>query len=205
MTGNWRTPRNIGLLLLLVVIAAGFVAIYGAGAAAERDALRAIALREGRDAGSLILATQWLTWVGDSAQRSLFGIACAAWLLWKQRVRAAAIMLIVPQIGAVTCSILKEAFARARPEVVPHLDTFSNLSFPSGHAANPMAILLTAALLLPSQRKGLWIGLAIAGGLIIGATRPLLGVHWPSDVVAGWAWGVGWALIALAAARYWRA
>jgi undecaprenyl-diphosphatase len=205
MTGNWRTPLNIGLPLLLLVVAAGFAVTYGISAGAERDALKAVALREGRSADGLILATQWVTWAGDASQRSLFAVACAGWLLWKQRVRAAAIMIVVPQIGAVTCSILKEAFARARPDVVPHLDTFSNLSFPSGHAANPMAILLLAALLLPVKQRGLWIAVACAVGLTIGATRPLLGVHWPSDVLAGCAWGLGWALIGLAAARYWKA
>jgi undecaprenyl-diphosphatase len=85
--------------------------------------------------------------------------------------------------------------------VVPHLDTFGNLSFPSGHATNAMAILLLAALLLPARHRTLWITLAIAGGVAVGLSRNLLGVHWPSDVVAGWLWGAGFALTGYATAK----
>lgn len=205
MTGNWRTPLNIGLVLLLGVVALGFLITWGIGAATDRDLLKAVALRQGRNDATLIATMQWLTWAGDASQRSLFAIGCAGWLLWKQRVRAAAIMIVVPPLAGVTCSLLKEAFARARPDVVPHLDTFSNLSFPSGHAANPMTILLLAALILPKTQRGLWLVLAAAAGIVIGITRPLLGVHWPSDIAGGWMWGTGWALIGLSVARRFKA
>jgi undecaprenyl-diphosphatase len=128
-------------------------------------------------------------------------IAAGGWLLWKQRVRAALVMVIFPSVAGATSSILKQLFARARPDVGPHLDTFSNLSFPSGHATNAMAILLLAGLLLPARNRALWIALAIAGGATVGLSRNLLGVHWPIDVVAGWLWGAGFALTGYATAR----
>ena len=64
-----------------------------------------------------------------------------------------------------------------------------------------MATLLLAALLIAQTRRGLWITTAIAAAATIGASRILLGVHWPSDVVGGWLWGAGIALIGLTVAQ----
>mgnify|MGYP003863456065 CR=1 FL=1 len=107
--------------------------------------------------------------------------------------RAALVMVIFPSVAGATSSILKQLYARDRPDIVPHLDTFGNLSFPSGHATNAMAILLLAALLVPARNRSMWLCLALAGAVAVGLSRNLLGVHWPSDVVAGWLWGAGFA------------
>jgi undecaprenyl-diphosphatase len=112
-------------------------------------------------------------------------------------------MLVVPALAGATSSILKQIFARARPDVAPHLDSISNLSFPSGHATSAIAILLLAALIMPARQKTLWIALAGIGAGAIGASRVLLGVHWPSDVLGGFLWGTGFALAGVAAARHW--
>jgi undecaprenyl-diphosphatase len=78
-------------------------------------------------------------------------------------------------------------------------------SFPSGHAANSMIVYLALALLAfddPRHRR--W---AVAGALLlsflIGLSRPMLGVHWPSDVVAGWAFGLLWTLLVLGLSSRW--
>lgn len=112
-------------------------------------------------------------------------------------------MLVVPALAGATSSILKQVFARARPDVAPHLDNISNLSFPSGHATSAIAILLLAALIMPARQRTLWIGLAVIGAGAIGASRIALGVHWPSDVLGGYLWGTGFAMAGAAAARYW--
>ena len=200
--GAFTTSLFPGLALMAAALLIGLAVVwFGIGAPVEADALRAMALREGRSPDWVISLFQWVTWGGDASQRSIVMIAAGGWLLWKQRVRAALIMVIFPSVAGATSSILKQLYARARPDVVPHLDTFGNLSFPSGHATNAMAILLLAALLLPSRHRTLWIILALAGGVAVGLSRNLLGVHWPSDVVAGWLWGAGFALTGYATAK----
>lgn len=200
--GAFSTSLFPGLALLAAALLIGLATVwFKIGGPLEADALRALALREGRSADWVISLFQWVTWSGDAAQRSIVMIAFGAWLLWQQRVRAALVMVIFPSVAGATSSILKQLFARARPDVVPHLDHFGNLSFPSGHATNAMAILLLAALLVPRRNRGLWLTLALAGAATVGLSRNLLGVHWPSDVVAGWLWGAGFALTGYATAR----
>lgn len=191
-----------GLALMAAALLIGLATVwFKLGAPIEADTLRAVALREGRSPDWAISLFQWVTWSGDAAQRSIVMIAFAAWLLWQQRARAALVMVTFPSVAGATSSILKQLFARSRPDVVPHLDHFSNLSFPSGHATNAIAILLLAALLIPSRNRGFWIALAVAGAATIGLSRNLLGVHWPSDVIAGWLWGCGFALTGYATAK----
>ncbi len=200
--GAFSTSLFPGLTLMAAALLIGLgVVWFKIGGPVEADALRAIALRDGRSPNWLISVFQGITWMGDAAQRSILMIAAGGWLLWKQRVRAALVMIIFPSLAGATSSILKQIFARARPEIVPHLDTFSNLSFPSGHATNATAILLLCALLLPGRNRGLWLTVALIGAAAVGLSRLLLGVHWPSDVVAGWLWGAGFALTGYATAK----
>ena len=173
------------------------------GAAQDQAILRALVLRAGPSPAWQIELAQWISWAGDAAQRSLVFIGCALWLFWKKRPRAGLIMLVVPALAGATSSILKQVFARARPDVAPHLDNISNLSFPSGHATSAIAILLLAALIMPARQRTLWIGLAVIGAGAIGASRIALGVHWPSDVLGGYLWGTGFAMAGAAVARYW--
>lgn len=200
--GAFTTSLFPGLALMAAALLIGLAVVwFGIGEPAEADALRAMALREGRSPDWVISLFQGITWLGDASQRSIVMIAAGGWLLWKQRVRAALMMVIFPSVAGATSSILKQLYARARPDVVPHLDTFGNLSFPSGHATNAMAILLLAALLVPARNRGIWLCLALAGAAAVGLSRNLLGVHWPSDVVAGWLWGAGFALAGYATAK----
>lgn len=200
--GAFSTSLFPGLTLMAAALLIGLgVVWFKIGGPVEADALRAIALRDGSSPNWLISVFQGITWMGDAAQRSILMIAAGGWLLWRQRVRAALVMIIFPSLAGATSSILKQIFARARPEIVPHLDTFSNLSFPSGHATNATAILLLCALLLPGRNRGLWLTVALIGAATVGLSRLLLGVHWPSDVVAGWLWGAGFALTGYATAK----
>jgi undecaprenyl-diphosphatase len=93
---------------------------------------------------------------------------------------------------------LKLGFARPRPDLVPHGVRVYTASFPSGHAMLSAVTYLTLGALLarvqPQRRvKAFLLGLAIALTVLIGMSRVYLGVHWPSDVLAGWCGGAAWA------------
>jgi undecaprenyl-diphosphatase len=183
------------LVCAALTVALGFAVNAGVGKALDRQLLSAMALRSGRDSDVFITLFQWLTWFGNSAQRTTMVVILAAWLFWKKRRRAALVNMVVPILAGVTNSLLKEAFARARPDIVPHLDDIGNLAYPSGHAANAMAFFVLAALVLGGKRPLAWRSAAVAAALLIGTSRVMLGVHWPSDVIGGWMWGAAFALM----------
>ncbi|CAN5597080.1 phosphatase PAP2 family protein [soil metagenome] len=100
--------------------------------------------------------------------------------------------------GSIAVSIAKGLVGRARPTITDHLVTVVSESFPSGHAANSAIVYLTMATLLSQlvESRAARTYLFVAAALIvtlIGASRVYLGVHWPSDVLAGWAFGTLWA------------
>ncbi len=100
--------------------------------------------------------------------------------------------------GAAAFDLVSKAFfARPRPTVYAHLVQESNFSFPSGHAMGGIAFFLALHLLLwrTLPRRWRWIGvLGLVLALAIGISRPYLQVHYPSDIVAGWALGSAWVL-----------
>jgi len=109
--------------------------------------------------------------------------------------------------GSLAVSIIKVLVDRPRPMVTDHLVSVASGSFPSGHAANSAIVYLTLATLLSqlvverAARRYLFAGagLIVAG---IGVSRVYLGVHWPSDVLAGWAFGTLWAVAWWALGRW---
>jgi undecaprenyl-diphosphatase len=113
--------------------------------------------------------------------------------------RHAAFVLAASAGGWLLTTALKTAFARPRPDVVPHLREVMTLSFPSGHALTSAAIYLTLGALLmrvADRRltKFYCMAVAMLATLLIGGTRVYLGVHYPTDVLAGWLIGIAWAL-----------
>lgn len=196
-----RLPAVLAIVLLAAAILIGLSATFGIGHDAERSLLKAAAFREGATSDAMIVTFQWVTWLGDAAQRSLMMVLFAGVLFWRKQCWSALAMVVAPPLAGATSSILKEVFSRARPEIVPHLDVVTNLSFPSGHATNVMATALLAALLIPQRRRPTWVVIAVSAAAIVGASRVLLGVHWPSDVVGGWCWGAGFALLGFQLAR----
>lgn len=123
-------------------------------------------------------------------------IGGALWLWWRsKRARAAALLASV--IGVrLGVEVLKFVVDRARPSLDAHPVVVHSQSFPSGHASNSMATFLALALFVTPER---WrrpaVALAFVAALAMGATRPLLGVHWPSDVLAGWVFGAAVTLL----------
>ena len=102
--------------------------------------------------------------------------------------------------GMVMSNLLKDVFQRPRPEIVPHIVYASNTSFPSGHSMLSAVTYLTLGALLARshQRKALkayFLVIAALLSVMVGVTRVYLGVHWPTDVLAGWTAGAVWALL----------
>jgi len=119
--------------------------------------------------------------------------------LWLLHQRPAAVFLLVSLVGgSALSSILKQVFARPRPDLVEPLDRTFTASFPSGHATFGMLAWLVlaavAARFIPRHVvRAFLVWAALALGLVIGLSRVYLGVHWPSDVAAGWCLGIAWA------------
>lgn len=147
----------------------------------------------------LVLAARILTFLGEPTVLVGAGFIIAAWLWRKGRGRFALGLLLVILIGRAISEVQKYSIGRARPVFEPHLVAVKTWSFPSGHATSSMIFYLTLALAL--SPAGATRRLAAAGAillsLLIGTSRVMLGVHWPSDVIGGWSFGLLWVLIAL--------
>jgi undecaprenyl-diphosphatase len=109
--------------------------------------------------------------------------------------------------GLVVSTILKDVFHRGRPDLVPHAVYVSTASFPSGHSMMSAVTYLTLGALLSRSRerrriKAYFLLLAVLLMLMVGSSRVYLGVHWPTDVLAGWTAGSVWALLCWLVARW---
>lgn len=128
-------------------------------------------------------------------------IATATAFFWLASMRHAAVYVAAVCFTAILLNVaLKSAFSRPRPELAPHRVVVYSSSYPSGHSAASAAVYLTlgmmAASSVPRRRlKALFLGVAFFITGVVGASRVYLGVHWPTDVVAGWAVGFAWALV----------
>jgi undecaprenyl-diphosphatase len=171
-----------------------------------------LALRTDADL-SISIGPDWLrammidfTALGGTYVLTLVTVAVAGYLVAAGRLSTAIFLALAISGGAATNSLLKQLIARARPDVVQHLVEVTSASFPSGHAANSAICYLTiGALLARTQKSGpvriYIVALAIAVTLLIGCSRVYLGVHWPSDVIAGWCLGGAWAVACSLVAR----
>jgi undecaprenyl-diphosphatase len=125
-------------------------------------------------------------------------VAAVAVLALQRRYKDAAIAFAVIMAGRLLVELQKLAIERARPDALLRLVDVDSFSFPSGHAANSMITYLTLALILvpAGKRRSYSVATAVALSAAVGLTRIMLGVHWPSDVIAGWAFGALWVIVA---------
>lgn len=147
----------------------------------------------------LLEIARFFTALGDPTFLIAAGVGCALWLWYAEKGRLALVLIAVTMVGRGLAELQKYSIARARPDLEPHLVVVRTSSFPSGHATSSMIFFLTIALALTARTR--WhrvaAGAAVVLSLFIGTSRVMLGVHWPSDVVGGWAFGALWVLVSL--------
>ena len=205
------------VLVLTLACAAGFVAVAWLVSSGATEALDRSIMLLSRTPGDLddALGPDWFEEMlaeitalgGYTILVIVSGVVLGALLLQGER-RAAAFLAVSLVGGSIVSSGLKALFARPRPDLVEHLDRTFTSSFPSAHAmVSTLAYVTLAAVcirfLRRSRTRVFALATAVLLAIAIGASRVYLGVHWPSDVVAGWLAGAAWAGAAWLAADSW--
>ena len=192
-----RRAAEVRLMVATVMLAAIWLSMLLLGRGALDQNIYQSLYAGGRPA--LVLVARIFTALGEPTVLVGAGFIVAAWLWWRSRARLALALLLVVLLGRGLAEVQKFSIERARPTLEPHLVVVKTWSFPSGHAASSMIFYLTLALALAPE--GPWRRFAAAGAillsLLIGLSRVMLGVHWPSDVVGGWSFGMLWVLLTL--------
>jgi undecaprenyl-diphosphatase len=211
---------ELGAVAALLVLAGGALAFLdlsedvAEGDTAAFDLAVLKALRLPGDPNTLI-GPKWLhvaaadvTALGSVTVLSLIVVLVLALMLSLRRWSEALVVLVGAGGGVAISQGLKQVFGRERPELVYRAVEAANPSFPSGHAMLSAVVFLTlgalAARFAPLKRvKALALGAAVLLSLLVGASRIYLGVHWTSDVLAGWSLGAAWAMACWMAAWAW--
>lgn len=144
-----------------------------------------------------------LTAMGGTLLITLYTTLAVVALVWLRCRREAMLLALTVISGSLVNTLLKVVVGRPRPEIVPHLTEAGGASFPSGHSFNSASTYIALALAFAalSPRAGVrhtLIAGAVLLSLAIAWSRVWLGVHWPSDVMAGWLGGAAWAFTASA-------
>jgi undecaprenyl-diphosphatase len=147
-----------------------------------------------------------LTSLGSIAVLTFVTLAVAGYFLIQRQHGAMALVLIATGTGQGAAMLLKMVFQRQRPDIVPHLRDVASLSFPSNHAMLSAVVYLTLAGILARVLSGkivriYVIAIALLATFLVGASRVYLGVHYPTDVAAGWCAGLAWAILCWFVAR----
>ena len=191
-----------GCLLLLVFLKLSSEVMEGETLAFDRQIVSAF---RKADNPSVPIGPPWitstlldLTALGGPTVISLIVIAIVGFLLLQGRYRTSVFIVLTAASGEVLNFAMKGIFFRPRPTIVPHLREAFSSSFPSGHAMQSAIIYLTlgAVLMRVAERRLTKIYIwTVAAGLtfLVGLSRVYLGVHYPTDVLAGWIVGLFWA------------
>lgn len=196
-------------LLAVSLLGYGFFALadeVGEGSTAALDRKILLSLRNPADLSDPI-GPRWL----EETMRDITGLGSiftivfvtgvvVAYLAMTRRRRIAAFVVAAIGGGEIVSTILKLFYHRPRPDLVPHGMEVFTASLPSGHAMMSAIAYLTLAALVArvDRQRGVKILVMLVGvsmTLLVGISRIYLGVHWPSDVLAGWCVGAAWAAL----------
>jgi undecaprenyl-diphosphatase len=209
-TLRWIGRHELGSLLSVTTLATGtlvFIEVadeIGEGGSEHIDRAILLSLRQDGNLAQPI-GPRWLgevgrdlTALGGVAVLTLVTVAVLGYLLLVRKPRAAAFVAVAVCGALALSNVLKDWFNRPRPTLVPHLSYVTSSSFPSGHSMLSAAVYLTLGAMLARQHQSLalkayFLIVATSLTLLVGASRVYVGVHWPTDVVGGWAAGSAWA------------
>jgi undecaprenyl-diphosphatase len=140
------------------------------------------------------------TALGSAGVLTLVTLAAAGFLAMERRLSSVILLLVAVGGGVLLVSLLKLGFDRPRPDLVAHGAYVQMSSFPSGHSKLSAVAYLTLGGLLTRMHPRPWVRiyllfLAMLLTFLVGISRVYLGVHWPTDVLAGWTAGAAWALL----------
>jgi undecaprenyl-diphosphatase len=212
-----RDAADLRLLVALILLLAGvwvFAELADEVVEGESMAFDAMILRALRDPAGTPRGPSWLpdaardiTALGGHAVLGLVVVGVGGFLMLQRKSHMAALVVAAGAGGMAVNHLLKVVFARSRPDLVPHGVEVHSLSFPSGHAMVSAAVYLSLAVLVArvlERRAARAYVLALGVGLtlLVGATRVYFGVHYPTDVLAGWLAGALWALLCGAAGTF---
>ncbi|MEW4527410.1 phosphatase PAP2 family protein [Maioricimonas sp. JC845] len=215
---SWLGRHELSTLVGFVLIAAGvwgFVELADEvleGDTQSLDRAVLLAMRSNDDVTDPI-GPKWVeelgrdfTALGGVGVLTMITIAVTGYLGLQRKGRAALVVVVAVVGGLVVSQMLKWQFARPRPDLVPHDSYVYTSSFPSGHAMMSAATYLTLGALLARvhadrRLKAYFLILAALLTLCVGTSRVYLGVHWPTDVLAGWTLGSCWAILCWLIAR----
>ena len=212
------TPRRVYLgALVVAALLGGFGLIADAvtdGDTLGLDNAVLMALRTPGDPADPI-GPAWLeeavrdiTALGSFSVLGIIVVLVFAYLLLVGKHRTGWFMVFAVVGGTIISTVLKMLFDRPRPDFTGVAEVFT-ASFPSGHATVSAVVFLTIGAMLAEasperQLKRFFIGVAVALTLLVGVSRIYLGVHYPTDVLAGWSLGAAWALLCTTAAHFLR-
>lgn len=196
----------IGSSAALVFVFAQVAALVLTGNTRNFDEWLLLAFRMPGDTATLI-GPRWLvdaardfTALGSTGVVVLTVILSAMFLMLTRKFPTAAYVIAAATLGTLLNNLLKIGFARPRPDIVAHSVEVHTASFPSGHSMMSAVVYLTLGMLLARSQadrrvKIFLLAVSVLLTLLIGISRVYLGVHWPTDVLAGWTLGAGWALL----------
>lgn len=204
--------REARLIIAFIIVAVALLAVIRLGSEIREDGTSGfdrwllLSLRQPGNLGAPI-GPAWLkpvfvdiTALGGVTALTLLTVSVVGYLLAERRWTTALQIAAATISGSLIGHTLKTSFARARPTIVPHFVEIHSLSYPSGHATNSAVVFLTLGTLLARAQTGrssriYVVAVAMTFTILIGWSRVYDGVHWPTDVIAGWAIGGSWALL----------
>jgi undecaprenyl-diphosphatase len=216
---SWLGAHSLTVLLACLLVVGGTTAFIALADLVEDGASRRFdehvlrAFRQPGDESKIIgpagteEVARDFTALGGIAVVTLITMVVAGYLLIERRYGSLLLLLGAIVGGLIFCTLLKHFFHRDRPNIVPRLSYVFTTSFPSGHSVMSAIVYLTLGTLLARfvKRRLLkfyFLAVALLLTFLVGVSRVVMGVHWPTDVLAGWSAGLVWALLCWLVARY---